>query len=123
MVYKSLEMGSSLDITFMNVSAGTYAARLVNVQRFSNVFGPRIAFELELLEGQRGTRVLESATESSSPRGKLADLIARLTGRPATEAERHGALSGLIGLTCHVMLSPAMNRSGKAYMRVEEIFP
>jgi len=107
----------------VNVSAGTYAARLVKVQRFSNAFGPRVAFELELLEGQEGTRVLESATESPSPRGKLADLIASLTGLPATDAERHGDLSGLIGLTCHVMLSPAMNRSGKAYMRVERIFP
>lgn len=103
--------------------AGTYAARLVNVRRFATAFGDRIGFELALLDGQQGAIVLESAANSPSPRGKLADLIAGLTGRPATDTERHGEVAHLIGATCHVMLTPATNRSGKAYMKVDRLFP
>lgn len=103
--------------------AGTYAARLVNVRRFSTSFGPRVGFELELLEGQPGALVLESATDTPSPRGKLTDMIATFTGRPATDADREGDLSGLIGALCHVRISPTMNRAGKAYMRVDRLFP
>ena len=116
-------MLSPHDPTHLSVAAGTYAARLVNVRRFSTSFGPRIGFELELVEGQPGALVLESAADAPSPRGKLADLIASLTGRPATDAERQGNLHHLIGSLCHVMLSPATNRAGKGYMRVDRLFP
>lgn len=103
--------------------AGTYTARVVAVRRFETFFGPRIGFELELTEGQPGVCVLVSAADAPNPRGKLAELIATLTGRPATEAERGGDLHGLIGAPCHVKLAPAMNRSGKSYMRVDRLIP
>lgn len=104
--------------------AGTYAVRLVDIRRFVTTFGERIGFELELLEGPHaGAVVLESANRSPAIRGKLADTVAGLTGRPATEAERQGALAALIGTTCRVLLTPATTRSGAAYMQVDKLFP
>ena len=104
-------------------AAGTYPARLVAVRKFETAFGWRIGFELELLEGQVGARVLESAAESVSPRSKLVELIEIFTGRPATDTERGGDLHGLIGAPCHVKLAPAMSRGGKPFMRVDRLYP
>ena len=44
------------------------------------------------------------------------------TGRPATDAERAGDLTTLVGARCHVRLSPGMNRSGKSYTREDRLF-
>lgn len=102
---------------------GPYAARLTNIRRFVTAFGARIAFELTLLDGHPGETVLESAADSPNPKGKLASVILSLTGRPATPEELSGSFDRLIGTHCHVLLSPAENRSGKAYRKVERIFP
>jgi hypothetical protein len=83
----------------------------------------RIGFELELTEGQPGVCVLVSAADSPSPRSKLNELIEVFTRRPATDTERAGDFTALIGSRCHVRLSLAKNRAGKSFMKVERLFP
>ena len=114
---ETIPYGSTLPI------GGTYAARLMAVRRFETTFGWRVGFEFELLEGQPGARVIDSAADSPSPRGKLAEMIDTLTGRPATAAELGGDLHDLIGRRCHARVSLAVNRAGKAYLRVDRLFP
>lgn len=52
-------------------ATGTYAARVRSVRRFDTACGPQIGFELELLDGHPGARVLASAADNPDPRGKL----------------------------------------------------
>lgn len=101
------------------VAEGLHDARLVNVRRFGNAYGPRIGFEFEL-EG--GELLLASAAPSSNPRSRLAELLRGLLGREPTEAELAGDYVRLQGMSCKVLTRTDNNRTGKTYSNVAAVF-
>ena len=65
---------------------GVYEAKLVEIKDFSNAFGQRVGLVFKITSGQHeGVELMESATASASPRGKLAELM-RGMGRSATRS-------------------------------------
>jgi hypothetical protein len=106
------------------IPRGIYPARLVDIQKFSNAWGERLAFVFEVSGGeQAGKRVVSSTATALTKRSKLGQTVAALMGRELTDAE---ALYGcdpkrLIGTDCRVVLGMAATRAGKPYTTVENI--
>ena len=58
------------------VPEGVYEAELVGVKDFSNAFGQRVGLVFRITTGQHeGVELMESAAVSTSPRGKLVELM------------------------------------------------
>ena len=75
------------------VPEGVYEAELVEVKEFSNAFGNRVGLVFKITTGQHdGVELMESATASTSPRGKLAELMrgmGRSAGNPVELVGQH----------------------------------
>lgn len=91
------------------VPEGVYEAKLVEVKEFSNAFGNRVGLVFRITTGQHeGVELMESATASTSPRGKLAELM-RGMGRSA------GNPVELVGQHCQIAVKHESNKVGKRY--------
>jgi hypothetical protein len=63
------------------VPEGVYEAELVGVKDFSNAFGHRVGLVFRITTGQHeGVELMESAAVSTSPRGKLVELMRGMGG-------------------------------------------
>ena len=84
------------------VPEGVYEAELVEVKEFSNAFGNRIGLVFKITTGQHeGVELMESATASTSPRGKLAELV---------------------GQHCQIAVKHESNKVGKRYAAITQTF-
>ena len=98
------------------VPEGVYDAELVGVKDFSNAFGQRVGLVFKITTGQHeGIELMESAAVSTSPRGKLAELM-RGMGRSA------GNPVELVGQRCHITVKHESNKVGKRYAAITQTF-
>ena len=100
------------------VAEGLHDAHLVTVRRFENAHGPRIGFEFGLMGGER---LLASATPSTNPRSKLAELLRGLLGRDPVGEELDDPMR-LAGVRCKVLVRTETNKSGRVYSNVVTVF-
>lgn len=98
------------------IPEGVYEAELVAVKEFSNAFGNRVGMVFRITSGQhKGVELMESATASTSPRGKLAELMrgmGQLAGNPVE----------LIGQHCRIAVRHETNKVGKQYAAITQTF-
>ena len=98
------------------IPEGVYRAKLVGVKEFSNAFGQRIGLIFRITCGQHeGVELMESATASTSPRGKLVELM-RGIGRSA------GNPIELVGQHCQIAVKHESNKVGKQYAAITQTF-
>ena len=98
------------------VPEGVYEAELVEVKEFSNAFGNRVGLVFKITTGQHeGVELMESATASTSPRGKLAELM-RGMGRSAGDPVE------LVGQHCQIAVKHESNKVGKRYAAITQTF-
>jgi hypothetical protein len=101
------------------VPEGVYEAELVGVKDFSNAFGQRVGLVFKIASGQHeGVELMESAAVSTSPRGKLAELmrgIGRSAGSPVE-------LAKLVGQHCQIAVKHESNKVGKRYAAITQTF-
>jgi hypothetical protein len=72
------------------VPEGWHLAELIDVRRFANAFGERVGLVFSISTGSHaGHEIMESAALSSSPRGKLAELLRGLGGADPSAADGH----------------------------------
>ena len=102
------------------VANGEHAARLLDVFPFTNAHGERLGFTYEIQAGpDAGAVVMQSASRSGSPTGKLADIMRGLLGREPEEGElaEFRAIE-LVGIACRITTHEERNRAGRAYSTV-----
>ena len=97
------------------VPEGVYDAELVGVKDFSNAFGQRVGLVFRITSGQHeGVELMESAAVSTSPRGKLAELM-RGMGGASHPVE-------LVGQQCQITVKHESNKAGKQYAAITQTF-
>ena len=98
------------------VPEGVYEAELVGVKNFSNAFGQRVGLVFRITTGQHeGVELMESAAVSTSPRGKLVELMrgmGRSVGNPVE----------LVGQHCQIAVKHESNKVGKRYAAITQTF-
>ena len=98
------------------VPEGVYEAELVEVKEFSNAFGNRVGLVFKITTGQHeGVELMESAAVSTSPRGKLVELMrgmGRSAGNPVEPVGQH----------CKVAVKHESNKVGKRYAAITQTF-
>ena len=101
------------------VPEGIHNAELIDVQPFESTFGARVGLVFRLVGGEHnGIELMQSAAATSSPKGKLADLLHGLGGT-------NGLLDtarALIGKQCGIAIRHNTNKSGKAYAAITQTF-
>jgi hypothetical protein len=102
------------------VPEGIHEAELVDVRRFSNVFGDRVGLAFRIVTGPHlGAELMESAALKASPRGKLAELLRGMGG----SAERSVLTAHeLVGQRCRIAVRHESNRAGKVYAAIVQTF-
>lgn len=102
---------------------GAYPARLVDVFTFSNAHGDRLGFSYRIEGGpQHGMVLMQSAARSTSPHGRLAEILSELLGREPTEAELlRGIERDHLGLPCCIVTREDRNRAGAKFSAVESV--
>jgi len=98
------------------VPEGIYEAKLVEVKDFSNAFGQRVGLVFKIISGQHeGVELMESATASASPRGKLAELMRGMCRSAGNPVE-------LVGQHCQIAVKHESNKVGKRYAAITQTF-
>lgn len=98
------------------VPEGIYEAELVEVKDFSNAFGQRVGLVFKISSGQHeGVELMESATASASPRGKLAELMRGMGQSAGNPVE-------LVGQHCRIAVKHESNKVGKRYAAISQTF-
>ena len=98
------------------VPEGVYEAELVEVKDFSNAFGQRVGLVFKISSGQHeGVELMESATASASPRGKLAELMRGMGQSAGNPVE-------LVGQHCRIAVKHESNKVGKRYAAISQTF-
>ena len=93
------------------VPEGVYEAELVGVKDFSNAFG----LVFRITTGQHeGVELMESAAVSTSPRGKLIELMRGMGGA--------GHPVELVGQHCQITVKHESNKVGKRYAAITQTF-
>jgi hypothetical protein len=101
------------------VPEGIYEARLIDVRRFTNVYGERVGLVFAIAAGPHtGAELMESAALKSSPRGKLAELLRGFGGADGSLLTAHG----LVGRSCRVVIRHEATRAGQTYAAVAQTF-
>ena len=106
------------------IPRGVYDGQLVEVLRFSNVWGKRLTFVFEITAGEHaGDRVTLSTSRTLSRYSKLGQTVAALLGRELMEDELLYGYKpdNLKGVTCRLVLGRAATKAGKPYTTVENI--
>ena len=97
------------------VAEGLHLAELIDVRRFGNVFGERVGLVFRITTGRHaGAEIMESAALSSSPRGKLAELLRGLGGADGSLLTAHE----LVGRQCLIDVRHEQGRTGKVYAAI-----
>lgn len=97
------------------VAEGLHLAELIDVRRFGNVFGERVGLVFRITTGRHaGAEIMESAALSSSPRGKLAELLRGLGGADGSLLTAHD----LVGRQCLIDVRHEQGRTGKVYAAI-----
>ena len=102
------------------VSKGLHLAELIDVRRFGNVFGDRVGLVFRISTGPyAGQEIMEAAALSSSPRGKLADLLRGLgDGEPSLLTA-----TDLVGRQCQIDVQHERGRTGRVYAAILRTTP
>ena len=102
------------------VSEGLHQAELIDVRRFGNVFGDRVGLVFRISAGPyAGQEIMEAAALSSSPRGKLADLLRGLgDGEPSLLTA-----TDLMGRQCQIDVQHERGRTGRVYAAILRTTP
>jgi hypothetical protein len=97
------------------VPEGWHLAELIDVRRFANAFGERAGLVFSISTGSHaGHEIMESAALSSSPRGKLAELLRGLGGADGSLLTAHE----LVGRQCLIDVRHEQGRTGKVYAAI-----
>ena len=100
------------------VMQGIHPAKLIEVRRFSNVFGERIGLVFKITGGTfTGTEIMDSAAIKSGTQGKLTDLLQGLGGDGVDLVDE------LIGRECHIAVKHERDKSGKTYAAINHTYP
>lgn len=101
------------------VPEAIYEADLVDVRRFSNVFGERVGLVFKIASGPHlGIELMEAAALKASPRGKLADLLRGMGGADGSLLTAHE----LVGRRCRIVVRHEVTKAGKAYEAITHTF-
>lgn len=101
------------------VLEGIYEADLVEVRRFSNVFGERVGLVFKIASGPHlGIELMEAAALKASPRGKLAELLRGMGGANGSLLTAHE----LVGRRCRIAVRHEATKGGKLYAAITQTF-
>ena len=101
------------------VPEAVYEADLVEVRRFSNVFGERVGLVFKIASGpHRGIDLMEAATLKASPRGKLAELLRGMGGADGSLLTAHS----VVGRRCRIAVRHEATKAGKTYAAIAQTF-
>ena len=101
------------------VPEGWHLAELIDVRRFGNVFGDRVGLVFRISTGRYvGQEIMESATLSPSPRGKLAELLRGMGGADGSLLTAHE----LVGRRCRIVVRHEASKAGKTYAAIAQTF-
>lgn len=97
------------------VAEGSHLAELIGVRKLTNVFGDRVSLVFKISTGPyAGQEIMEAATLSSSPSGKLASLLRGLgDGAPSLFTA-----SNLVGRQCRITVRHERAKSGRSYAAI-----
>ena len=97
------------------VAEGLHLAELIDVRRFGNVFGERVGLVFRIATGRHaGAEIMESAALSSSPRGKLAELLGGMGGSEPSLL----SAAELVGRQCLIDVRHERGRTGRVYAAI-----
>jgi hypothetical protein len=101
------------------VPEGIHEAELVDVRRFSNVFGERVGLVFKIASGSHlGIELMEAAALKASPRGKLAELLRGMGGADGSLLTAHE----LVGRRCRIAVRHEATKAGKSYAAIAQTF-
>lgn len=101
------------------VPEAVYEADLVDVRRFSNVFGERVGLVFKIANGPHmGAELMEAAALKASPRGKLAELLRGMGGDDGSLLTAHA----LVGRRCRICVRHEITKGGKIYAAIAHTF-
>lgn len=101
------------------VPEAIYEADLVDVRRFSNVFGERVGLVFKIASGPHlGIELMEAAALKGSPRGKLAELLRGMGGADGSLLTAHE----LVGRRCRIAVRHEATKAGAPYAAITQIF-
>ena len=102
------------------VPEGLHLAELIDVRKFGNVFGDRAGLVFRISTGAyAGQEIMEAAALSSSPRGKLANLLRGLgDGEPSLLTA-----IDLVGRQCQIDVQHERGRTGRLYAAILRTVP
>ena len=101
------------------VPEGWHLAELIDVRRFANAFGERAGLVFSISTGSHaGHEIMESAALSSSPRGKLAELLRGMGGADGSLLTAHE----LVGRRCRIAVRHEATKAGKTYAAIAQTF-
>lgn len=109
---QSIQKGTDLyEIETENlVPEGLHEAELVNVRRFENAFGKRVAFVFRIEDGEHaGAEITDTVAYKPGPKGKLAELMRGVCRVLPDDLE------DLAGVRCRVLVRHDVTKSGKVY--------
>ena len=102
------------------VPEGWHLAELIDVRRFANAFGERTGLVFSISTGSHaGHEIMESAALSSSPRGKLAELLRGMGGADGSLLTAHD----LVGRQCLIDVRHEQGRTGRVYATIVATAP
>ena len=97
------------------VPEGWHLAELIDVRRFANAFGERAGLVFSISTGSHaGHEIMESAALSSSPRGKLAELLRGMGGADGSLLTAHD----LVGRQCLIDVRHEQGRTAQVYAAI-----
>ena len=103
------------------VPEGWHLAELIDVRRFANAFGERAGLVFSISTGSHaGHEIMESAALSSSPRGKLAELLRGLGGGADPSLL---TATDMVGHQCRIAVRHEQGRTGRVYAAITHTTP
>jgi len=98
------------------VPEGLHLAELIDVRRFGDRVGLVFRISTGLYAGQE---IMESATLSPSPRGKLAELLRGLGGQDPSLL----TATDMVGQQCRIAVQHEQGRSGRVFAAITHTIP
>lgn len=103
------------------IPEGLYLAELIDVRRFANTFGERLGLAFRISTGRHaGQEIMEAAALSSSPRGKLAELLRGLGGGNDPSLL---TATDMVGHQCRITVRHEQGRTGRMYAAITHTTP
>jgi len=103
------------------IPEGLYLAELIDVRRFANTFGERLGLVFRVSTGRHaGQEIMEAAALSSSPRGKLAELLRGLGGGNDPSLL---TATDMVGRQCLINVRHEQGRTGRMYAAITHTTP